>query len=203
MHLLIDFDYTLFNTEAMRRACIAALRPCGITEQQYRAAETELKAKKMYDSTQHLDMLASGQSRLLIGEVIDRVLSHTEEFLFPDASAFLQRHQHHTITILSFGFPAWQERKINASSLEEMVDAIIVTNQPKADMLERWKDDSELVLLNDRGSEIDAMKQLRPDLSAVWVRRPATPYQHERCDRADAEVHDLSFSIEDILPTTL
>ncbi len=200
MQLLVDFDYTLFNTEAMRRACIAALIPLGITEQHYRTAERELKAKKLYDIEHHLDILATGQTRLLVGEVIGSVLAHTDEFLFPDAMGFLQRHRaRHTIILLSFGFPAWQERKMNGTALDSLVDEVVVINQPKADMLKQWAGEAALVLINDRGSEIDAMKIVRPDAFAVWVRRPATPYDAEPCAHADAEVHDLSFTIEDLL----
>lgn len=199
MHLLIDFDYTLFNTEAMRRACIAAAESCGIVEREYRAAERELKAKKIYDIEHHLDMLSTGQARHLLGEMVGRVLRHTDEFLYPDALSFLQRHSQHRLTILSFGTPSWQERKIHGTGLQDIVNEVVVTNQSKADMLHRWESETALVLINDRGSEIDAMKSAHYHLQAVWVRRVATPYRMETCTAADAEVSDLSFSIEDIL----
>lgn len=203
MHLVIDFDYTLFNTEAMRRACMKALSGFGVTEQQYRAAEKELKAKKLYDIERHLDMLVTGQARALVGQAVDGILSHSDEFLYPDSTAFLQRHSQHTLTLLSFGSPAWQERKIAGAHLTNLVDHCIVTNQPKADMLNQWVDESELVFLNDRGSELAAMKDIRSDIITVWVKRPATPYATEPCATADVTVTDLSFSIEDILHTLL
>jgi hypothetical protein len=197
MHLLIDFDYTLFNTEAMRRACIAAVAKCGITEQDYRAAERELKAKKLYDIEHHLDILATGQTRQVIGEVVAAVLKKTDEFLYPDAVSFLQRHAHHRLTLLSFGVPTWQERKINGAGITDFFNEVVVTNQSKADMLSRWSKD-ELIAFNDRGSEIDTMKAIRPTLKAVWVRRPATPHRTEICTRADAEVADLSCTVEEL-----
>lgn len=199
MRIVVDFDYTVFNTEAMRRQFIKTLRPFGISELAYRAAERELKAKKMYDIEHHLDALATGQLRHMLGEHIHEVLFHADEFLFPDVSGFLERHQAHQITLLSFGFPAWQQRKIDGSGLLKFVDDIIVTDKPKADMLRLWSPDEEIVVVNDRGTEIDAMKQLRPQTRAVWVRRAATPYQNEPCEQADSEVTDLSFTLEDIL----
>lgn len=200
MQLILDFDYTLFDTAALKQAMIHALQQFGVTAEQFFVAEKHVKQKNgMYELQTHLSMLVEEAQHEAAMQSIQHLLQNTAQFLYPDVMPFLKRHAEHQLILLSFGNPDWQRAKIEHTGFLEVFHDILLTDQPKTEALRGTVVSQKTVLINDRGSEIDAIKQSHPELFAIWLRRPGTPYENENCLNADREVTELSFDINSLL----
>ncbi|MFH1425898.1 MAG: hypothetical protein ABIG66_00480 [Candidatus Kerfeldbacteria bacterium] len=197
MRILVDFDYTLFNTEAMRRALIAVLEPFGVDENTYRSTEQEAKLDGVYHLTEHVRLLVGGDKQGEALEKMKAVVDNAGEFLYPDALPFLKDHSEHDVTVLSFGLPEWQERKIAGAGIDELVDEVVATEQSKEEIVKQWEGE-DVVFINDRGSEIDAMHAVLPNAKYVWLRRDGAPYRDEPCASSGLEATNLSIDLNSL-----
>jgi phosphoglycolate phosphatase-like HAD superfamily hydrolase len=198
MRIVIDFDYTLFDTHALKLALIAALQPYGVTAERYFNTEIEAKVDGVYRLEWHIEQLVAAAQRNAAQAAVEMVLQRAEEFLYPDAIQFLQRHQAAQVTVLTFGSPAWQERKIRDSGVDEWVDEVITTDRPKHEVIAAWEQ-KDPIFINDRGSEIDEMYGILPEASYIWVRRPNAPYRSEPCTHYQLEEVDLAFDLTHLI----
>lgn len=201
MRILIDFDYTLFNTAQMRRALVTALKKWGITEADYQRAEKKCITNGIYDPREHLhDLLPDHFHCEEAKKEFAAVVRRAAAFLYPDSMGFLQRQRMagHHLTILSFGLPSWQQEKIDHSGVRSSVDTVITTDQPKERAVQQFADEQELAVLDDRGRVLDAMKKLRPDVITIWMRRPESPYHAEACLHADNIKENLQFDMNNL-----
>jgi hypothetical protein len=172
MHIILDFDYTIFDTNAMRSRIARLLE---VTEDAFRSAEQEMKdADELYNPYRHAELLG------LPEEAIVNVLSVAQKVVYNDARAFLKKHADDNITLLTFGNVPWQEAKIAAAQLEH-VDTVVATDGDKAEIARQWTTENDIVVVNDRGGEIDAMAAVLPDARFVWMRRDGAPYVDEPC----------------------
>ncbi len=199
MHIVIDFDNTLFNTDAMRAALLEALEQFGVTKEQYQSTEKELISHQgTYNLEGHLDLMLSGSKREQAGTLADQVLDQADEYLYPDAQHFLQQYNEEQLTILTFGPPEWQQRKIKNAGLDNAVTEVITTLGEKKDIIADMTE-TEVIVIEDKASEIDAMKQARPEYTYIWIRREGTSYYDQPCRFADYEVHDLAFDVRELM----
>lgn len=194
MRIVVDFDYTLFNTRALKDAAAVALQPFGVTRERYFQAEADSKVDGIYRLEWHLEQLVPAAQRDQAQRAVEAVLAQSEQFLYPDAIQFLQRHQEAHLTILTFGSAEWQERKVLDSGADEWADEVITTDRPKAQVIAEWEK-KDPIFINDRGPEIDEMYAILPEATYIWVRRPETPYRNEPCQHYQLEEHDLSFDL--------
>lgn len=195
MHIIIDFDYTLYDTEAMRLAFIDALSEFSISEEMYRSVEKQVKENGTYELEKHIRGMVSHHDFDPAYDRLEEILEDGDQFLYEDAQWFLREYGHEQITVLTFGSPAWQQYKIDASGIGVLVDNIIITDQSKAELMQQWKDEDNLIIINDRGSEIDAMKQVLPNAQYMWLRREGTPYVDEPSTTADKEITNLHIKL--------
>ena len=194
MRYILDFDYTLFNTEAMRQALIEALASYGVTEGWYRDTERQVKADGLYTLEAHLALLAKGGAIEQLVETSMKVLENAEQFVYPDVWPFLKNIQEADVTILSFGSPVWQDRKIRDSGVGVFADHVITTDGDKAESIQQYAG-REVIVINDRGSEIDSMYSVMPQAKYIWLRRTGTPYVDEACQWYTEEVNELSLGL--------
>lgn len=212
MHIFIDFDYTLFDTHALRSALSAALLPAGVTPIQYERAEKNITAHALYSLEAHMQELANMISEAdgpTLLQLAQEVLRDTSPFLYNDAVDFMQRHQSLPTTVLSFGNEAWQRIKIEHSGIVLNNVTTQPTSVPKVEYIQQWLESQpavesahnahRAVFINDRGSEIDALHNAVEGVVSIWVRRSGTPYEQESCEHATYEVTDLSFDIDTLI----
>lgn len=199
MHLIIDFDYTLFDTERLRTAMKDAALTCGVSAEQFQHAEQVMKTqKRSFTVGRLLDALPLSQhDHARAQQAVEAVLQDTSIYLYRDSLDFLLRHQDMEITILSAGDPGWQERKIFASGVRDLVASVIATERPKEQVIQELRHDTTPVFVNDRGSEIDAIKSAHPTCMTVWVQRSNTPYTEtvEPSQLFDFKKQDLTFDL--------
>lgn len=195
MRILIDFDCTLFNTPAFKIALVKSLKPFGVSVKKFKYSEQELNKCDCYSPEKHLHLLVTEKNFPQAKKEFEKILSSAKNFLYPESFNFLKRLNKKNITILSFGEKKWQEQKIKNSGVNLLVENIITTLKPKEKLLHKWKNEKKLIIINDRGAEIDAMKKIRNDVFAVWVHRPKTPYFTEPCTLYTLKTPNLNFQL--------
>lgn len=198
MRIIIDFDYTLYNVEALRCEMIrVALEHANVTAELFRSAEQQVKQELgFYEPTRHAALLVQDMGvRQRMVDAWMAVVDDGRTFLYPDVMDFLERYHEEDTVLLSFGHEGWQRRKIDGAGIVDLVDHVVITSQPKATIFPTLIVPDALVMVNDRGSELDALKQVHPSAVAVWVRRPGDPYADEPCHSADREITDLNIDL--------
>lgn len=199
MHLIIDFDYTLFDTNRMRAALVKTLAPWDVTLDVYMRMEKKCMEHALYDVNAHLRLLVPKQMDDA-RRAFDGVLRHGDRFLYNDSIKFLRRHKKagHTLTILSFGSHAWQQQKIDGADIASLADDVVITDKPKEKIIKGIPKDERLIMLDDRGTVLDVVKKQRPQTFAIWMRRPNAPYRDEPCASYDSMKKNLNFDVEKI-----
>lgn len=196
MVIILDFDYTLFDTHCLRAQLLNALQPFGVTAKQYHAAEAQVKQAGLYTIEQHLAVLLQDEHRSHAQHAVEEQLSDMRNCVYTDVLPFIERAKQHQVTLilLSFGHPEWQRTKIKAAHIGQYMDQIIVTDQPKEQVVSQLNTEThaDILVVNDRGSELDAIKRALPQSTAVWMQRPHTPYVKEPCDSSDFRVNNFS-----------
>lgn len=199
MHIFIDFDYTLFDTNEMRKGLHSIFAMHGVSEEQFADAERVVKGSGMYTIEAHVaavsDLVRDTESLLAAA---NRLLQNTAPYLYSDAVDFMERHSDSHFTILSFGNEDWQRLKIQNSGLVSKNVMVQPTSQPKVDYVQQWcvANAEDAVFINDRGSEIDQIHAQCPSVRTVWIRREGAPYTEEHCAHASEEYTDLSFTLK-------
>lgn len=194
MHIIIDFDYTLYDTHRLRSLLMDAAADFGITHDDYQAAEARIKQRLgVYDWQAHIaEMLSHATKAEQLRERWKDIVDHSEACVYPDARDFLQRYEQERITVLTFGSPEWQQCKIAGSGIVGLTDRVYATDQPKSEALtELVQPDEQTVVITDRGSEIDELFAIAPELRYVWCHRLDTPYVDEQPEHADVEWENL------------
>lgn len=198
MKILIDFDYTLFDTHALRDSLVAVLSTIGVTKEEYQQGEATITAEGHYSLDKHIALLAEQHQEELLFSLIDEVMRNTAPFLYDDAIDFLKRHQEHDLIVLSYGNKGFQREKIFATGIQDYVQEIVVVEDSKLDALEEWSGE-QLISINDKGPEIDEMQNAYPDMKSIWIRRPLSKHVNKECTLAFSEQKDLQFNVEELL----
>lgn len=195
MHLIIDFDYTLFDTNRMRMALVKALAQWDVTLEMFMHTEKKCMEHALYDVNAHLRLLVPKQTDDA-RRAFDGGLRHGDRFLYNDSIKFLRRHKKagHTLTILSFGSYTWQQQKIDGTDIAALADNVVITDKPKEKIMMGIPKDERLIMLDDRGAVLDAVKKQRPQTFVIWMRRPNAPYRDEPCASYNIMKEDLNFN---------
>lgn len=196
MHIIIDFDYTLFDTETFRQGLIERLAPWGISDEDFRSTEQEAKGETGYHIQDHLALLLpDAEDRAEAIPVIDSFMEALDRYLYPDASQFLLKYGHDMVTVLSAGHQEWQELKVQNAGMGAVADDVIIVPGNKEEVMQQWQGDAGVIVINDRGDEIDAMYTAAPEAVYLHLAREGTPYEETHCAYATATITDLSVDL--------
>jgi phosphoglycolate phosphatase-like HAD superfamily hydrolase len=180
---ILDFDYTLFDTNAMRVVFQAELQKhCGVTIEQYQDAEKTITADgALYSLDAHIIALFPENDEREKGRAVaESMITRMGEWIYPDVVPTLKvlKKQQHHITLLSFGSRDWQSLKISHSGITEFFDSIEIVEGPKTEPVHLFeqKSDEKIIFVNDRAREIDELHGVFPHVEYVWIAREHTPY---------------------------
>lgn len=154
MTYFLDFDRTLFNTEAF----IAHL-------EQRPDAERFLKRQSESALEAILGMFVRSGERVFAPEELT-------PFAYPDAVEFV-RAKSDAVTILTFGFPEWQRRKVEAAFGERAASSALYTsNVMKGVYLKKHGDFSgDALFVDDSPSQLEDVARHFPQMSLYQMRR--------------------------------
>lgn len=183
--IILDFDNTLFDTDAFKRALSGALTELGVTRemfwQMYPRVLDHGGERLGYSPDRHAKVLHEllpdvdpYQATVLLERVVDRAA----DFLFPDTRDFLSRmiSLNVPLMLLSRGDEWFQRRKIAASGLDRFVHEIHAGPEAKTHRIATFTEaPGKTVLVNDHVEETRDIVKARPAWIPVLKRRDDIP----------------------------
>ncbi len=183
--IILDFDNTLFDTDAFKRALSGALVELGVTREMF----WQLYPRVLDHGGERLGYSPDRHAKLLhellpdidpyqASVLLDRVVDRAADFLFPDAREFLSRmiSLNVPLMLLSRGDEWFQRRKIAASGLDRFVHEIHTGPEAKVKIITTFPDVSgKTVLVNDHLEETREILKIRPTWMPVLKRRLDIP----------------------------
>lgn len=175
---VIDFDDTLFDTDAFKQARGQALTKFNVPEdlywQVYRETRNSSSGRFTYSNRRHAKELSKyGYDESAIFNALDAVCQPNElrKFLINDAEVLLDtlKSLKHSLILLSLGDPDFQELKVKGTGLSVFFDRIFIINTVKENVLKvlfDFHDQTDVWFINDK---VDETKQL---LSRFTFLRP-------------------------------
>ncbi|MEK7451851.1 MAG: hypothetical protein AAB664_00780 [Patescibacteria group bacterium] len=192
MHLVCDFDSTLFNTEKIWSEWLEILVARGVDRTH---AIRQMEILNATGWTHHAHALASGIDETAVDELVKNFLAHTKsigsELVYDDVVPFFKKNRPpHTFSILTYGNEEYQTSKILSTSLQNYFDAIRIAgpNHLKVDHLRTLLEHeaTPLVFVDDSPNELNPIVDARLPIKLYRIVRPGAKhdYQHERDDVA-------------------
>lgn len=189
--IVFDFDYTIFDTYALRKALERALERISVTADAYTQTRTQSKdSHGCYRPQWHARALAeaTGIPRRAIAKAFQLVVDQSHRFLYRDtipALAALKKNGHN-IHLLTFGYPSFQRAKFNAARIRRLFDGVHFTEDPtKQRVIRRWiARGKTIVFVTDNCEEIRALQSLASACQCIRIRRnqPVRFFQEEASD---------------------
>ena len=188
MIIFIDFDDVLFNTKLFKRKLIKVFLANGISrkdffESYYDYPFKTKKGLKKYDPWQQIKALKEKynlEEKKLIKD-LENLLRNSKEFLFFDSKDFLKKFDKDFLILLSYGDNKFQEEKVKGSGLARYFFKIIIGDEDKAKLIQRFlvshppadgagKKDP-IFLLEDFPMHINVVKRKLPHVKIIRIKR--------------------------------
>lgn len=187
--IILDFDHTLFNAQYFKKDLAKALSLSQkIWEKDYQ------QNKKQYKNYNYQKQIArypkKNQQKFLA------VLKNSRKYLYQDSIPFLKSvgtyhgTSIHNIYILSKGDPQFQKKKIVNTGLQKYAKIKTLSNS-KISFIRKIKNKKNIIFINDRGPEIDEIKNAFPQITAIWIRRANGQYKNEPCKKFNKKNNNL------------
>ncbi|SRR3989338_2160439 len=141
---IVDFDDTLFDTQAFKEARCRALKECGVSEElfweTYRQARHSPDGLSTYSNNRHAEILVErGFEKACVLDAFDRVSGEKQvaSFIFQDTKPFLERLRscQRPLVLLSLGDPATQEMKVRGSGIHDYFDRVFFVDAGKVEVV--------------------------------------------------------------------
>lgn len=184
MHIVIDFDYTLFDTKKMRHKIADAL---SIEREYFFSMEKKITdEKRLYTAKEHCDLLGISQDAFFaaLGEI-------APECVYSDVIDFFDTMPQAKMTLLTFGDTQWQQEKVQAAQIEHFFDECILTDRPKEEVVCQWENEHDILFVNDRAAEIDRMYEVFQGAVYLLLQRKESPYRQEKSRFAHARIQSF------------
>lgn len=171
MKYFLDFDRTIYNTDAFKRAL--ARRPTVFELlQQGKAAGAEWMSPGA--STRRRDVFAQALGTFLSH---GRLFFRPEElrtFLYPDAEIFIQSHD---CTIVTYGVRAFIAAKVTAAITHLNISDVVYTARKKGPTIRRLSLNvtDECTFIDDMPFQLDSVATWCPDVHVIEIRRDGKP----------------------------
>lgn len=186
MNYFIDFDCTLFDTDALTKAMLVCVAK-NISSQHssidfdsaLKEAESLFNPENIYnifELCKHLSKKYNTSLSTLLKEIGD-ILDNCEKYVYDDSVQFLEllKSKNHNLTLLTFahaGALDYQKQKVAGSGLTKYFDNIIVTIKPK------WELDIDYtngVFIDNNPTDVVNLYNTNP-LGVIRVRRITDKY---------------------------
>ncbi|KKP59394.1 MAG: hypothetical protein UR53_C0002G0008 [Candidatus Magasanikbacteria bacterium GW2011_GWC2_34_16] len=179
---IIDFDDTLFDTHAFKRARLEAVRELGVSEelywQTYYVARNSANGFFTYSDERHAEVLAEqGFDKIKIYTALNKVTeSKAKEVLDKETFVFLEKLREFNVSmvLLSLGCPAYQELKVKNTGIDSYFDRLFMVEATKNAVLDELfaNHSGPAWFINDKPVETKELSEQFPQLRAVMKLSP-------------------------------
>lgn len=198
MKVLLDFDYTLFDTFRFRETIKDVFKKHGVSYELFAQTREESKhGGRDWKPSRQFEILKSQgiTSISSIQKEFKMILNSAEEFLYADTLPFLQKaRKSGTIFLITYGEDEFQNAKVDACpSFKRYFDKIVVTqNIYKDKEAQELAGDGKAVFIEDNPIALSAAKKIVPTIVTVRMKRPNGCYINEPSgEGVDYEVGSL------------
>lgn len=174
---IVDFDDTLFDTQAFKKARVEAAKTLGISKEvfwkAYKNARNDEVGNFVYTSERHAEILGSvGFVKEQILQVFKEVDAHAGRYIFPETIEFLKKIKAfgQPMILLSLGQPEFQYIKVKACGIEKYFDRIFMVDLEKEKVIEELQEkiyDGKIFLINDKPEETLRLKNKFPNINFI------------------------------------
>lgn len=180
--IILDFDHTLFDTDALKRDLAGAVEEFDISSDLF--WETYPKALQFYAGEmgysidRHLAILQKKASfdPNIAKQKMENVIQGSRAYLFPDTKDFLSRMVglNVPLILLSRGDRAFQSQKIRATGIDRYFKEIHLTSEKKITVLPSIlaPNAKNIFFINDHLEETREVAHACPDIKLILKRRP-------------------------------
>jgi len=161
---IVDLDYTLLDLyRFMDEFGLFLNRTYGISESLYKNSKNDVQDRMLYSFERHLRAIQK-ESKLSHADAmryVGTLLKRSRRYFFPDALPFMRRiAKQGEVVLLTQGHTLQQQRKIEASGIEQYCDRVIITSSKakKAEWVKKLAKGRERVMIvNDDPEEAHGM----------------------------------------------
>ncbi|MFH1781417.1 MAG: hypothetical protein ABH835_02275 [Patescibacteria group bacterium] len=196
--IIIDFDYTLFDADKFKDALYKAVEPFMIekSRKSWDQSKDEIQYKlAFYDYKEHLKKIVDKENLKDAEKAVEKVIKKSDKFLYDDALDFFKKYKKYEIYIVSFGVDGFQKNKIAATGLDKKAKVIITRGEKVKHFKKIIKGTGPAVFIDDKGSEIDMIKEEYPKVVCYWMRRPRGKFINSPCEKFDHKINNLKIKL--------
>lgn len=207
--IIIDFDYTLFDADKFKDALYKAVEPFMIekTRKFWDDAKYDIQYKlAFYDYKEHLEKIVDKENIKEAEKAVEKIIKQADRFLYDDALDFFKKYKKYEFYIVSFGVDGFQKNKIKATGLDKKAKVIITRGEKVKHFKKiikgtpRQKRGSAMaeepaIFIDDKGSEIDMIKEKYPKVVCYWMRRPGGKFINSPCEKFDHKINNLKIKL--------
>jgi phosphoglycolate phosphatase-like HAD superfamily hydrolase len=175
--VILDLDYTLFDTARFKRALARSLKPYGVNHDLffnfYPQAVQKQDGKYKYSVNKHLSLLRQRVADIPRVQALSRIKKVVEQsylYLYPTSVRFLQHLKKNgfRLILVTHGDKSFQMKKIKHSGIQKYFTKTIVSDRLKAITLKPLvKNYDEVFFISDHAGELKQVKTELPQLLPV------------------------------------
>lgn len=188
MTIIVDLDHMLINTELLKLKMRQALESLGVSENLFNSTYEQTVNRNYnrysYDADTHAKLIAQslGKPELesQIANSLYGAVERTENLVYEDVPEFLShaRSAGAALILLTRGDDKWQNKKIDAGRLRQLVDRVVIAPESKGEVLRsQLRSDSQTFFISDNAQEIDAIEGV--PIKMIQLLRPEGKYQSQ------------------------
>ncbi len=184
---IIDFDDTLFDTQAFKEARLQAMLGLGIDEklfwETYYEARNNVDGIFTYSDALHAQILSQyGFEEKEILQFLHEITAQAKYFLLPGAIEFLSflRKSGQPIILLSLGDSHYQEIKVKQTEIAKFFDRIFMIDETKEKILQEIftkESEEEIIFINDKVEETLNLVEKFPKMKIILRQSPNIPVE--------------------------
>ncbi len=167
--VILDFDYTLFDTKAFKQALAGSLKVFGVAAplffKFYPQAIVKHDQQYSYSVSVHLRLLRRlrPQLNLVTGKkLINKIVSDCAKYLYPETKQFLTnlRQADFKLILATRGDKQWQGHKVTCSGIRPFFSQVLISPTLKVLALKEFtKNFDEVFFVSDHAGELAHIKQ--------------------------------------------
>lgn len=197
MHIIFDFDNTLFNNELFLKEIRNAFNNQGVPDEVFDTTSLAARDGELWRQFQHMELLSQscGVPYQKLLQSLENIIAGGNRFLYADTEVFLNALSgRHEFFIVTFGENEFQRMKIAGTGIERYFQDIIVTQDVFKDAdADKILSGAPVLFVDDNPSALEAVKARAPHIITARMRRGHGKYANVSSGMGvDYEIQNLS-----------
>ena len=176
MTVYVDFDRTLFDCDRFLDDFYSLIMKYNINRNSFKECQNRSRRCGFNPYTILSDLEQKTNFDKSIYHDIDKLISNTSNYLYPDAIPFLKylKELDYKVVILTKGNKEYQKSKIANANIDKYYDKIIVTMRHKGFLFLNYV---QGIFIDDNPSEINSLMKRRPK-KMIRIKRINSKYSN-------------------------